>query len=338
MRPSLARLFTFLLMTSGPLAAQSSIALTSGVGTPGGSDPTITYLLGPASAPFAAPFTSTDFQMAQAGPPAVISPTLAGGWVWPLPQDGRANWIQPLPGDGSALYAIPFQVTTTFRGASLTLWFATDDHVGWDNVTGVYVNEQPLAGAERIGTWGHAVEWRSLDVGPHLQPGANTLYVYQVNTGGRGGLIFGARIDLDRATWTAYGSGCSGSVGAPQLAVTNGLPQPGLTVDLELRNLPQVSGSVLFLLGISKQSWNGIPLPFDLATIGMGTNCRLWTGVETTLQVSNASGSAILTLPIPALTALIGLQSYAQALVPDPGVSSAIPATMSNAVQLMMGY
>lgn len=133
----------------------------------------------------------------------------------------------------------------------------------------------------------------------------------------------------DVPTWTRYGAGCAGSNGTPTLDVPPGaLPQLGSTLSLQFANLPTSPGLVWLASGFGIDRWNGLPLPFDLASAGL-PGCRLWIA-------ANGSGGALVAHPgqfgsyalhVPAAPALAGVHLALQAFVLDPTQPSGAAVT-----------
>ncbi len=139
------------------------------------------------------------------------------------------------------------------------------------------------------------------------------------------------RIRPTTATWSAFGSGCGGSFGTPGLATAAGsLPVLGGTFQMLVQGLPLPPMAPTFgLLGFSKTTWGTVPLPLDLAAIGM-PGCRAWIAPEASLLLTRIGNTATWALPIPAAAGLVGQDFYAQAFVLDAGWN-ALGAVVSNA-------
>jgi hypothetical protein len=134
-------------------------------------------------------------------------------------------------------------------------------------------------------------------------------------------------------TFTRYGFGCAGSNGTPSLdAAPGSLPALGGILRLDLRQLPPAGGTLLLGAGLGISHAAGLPLPLDLGFAGM-PGCDLWIGLGPTLSIQHgfpAGGAHRISLQIPNVAALGGLQLALQALVLDPGSPNGF-ATMSNA-------
>jgi hypothetical protein len=132
------------------------------------------------------------------------------------------------------------------------------------------------------------------------------------------------------ASFTAYGSGCPGSNGVPQLAATPGqLPWLGTTLGLTVTPVP---GAFFVFLGASRTSWLGLPLPLDLGFPGL-PGCALAASPDVTLAGVGNGGVGQLALQIPARPEFLGAVLFTQALLPD----AAVVAVVSNGGEFRLG-
>jgi hypothetical protein len=103
---------------------------------------------------------------------------------------------------------------------------------------------------------------------------------------------------------------------APQLSSSE-LPTAGKSFQLDLSQGRKSSGAAM-LLGFSKTSWAGIPLPFDLGLLG-AKGCDLLVSWDILVPtVTDASGDAAVRLPLPAGKDMLGATFHSQFLVLDP--------------------
>lgn len=110
--------------------------------------------------------------------------------------------------------------------------------------------------------------------------------------------------------YEVFGTGCSGSAGTPRLGWF-GLPMAGQSFDVLLDRAP-ANGIALLEIGDSDTTYNGLPLPFDLAALG-APGCSLRTAVTATFAVTtDAAGQATQTLTIPANPSLAGFRFWNQ--------------------------
>lgn len=132
------------------------------------------------------------------------------------------------------------------------------------------------------------------------------------------------------ASATIFGAGCNGTAGAPILARSKDtLPWFGEVYTLEAGNIPFQASAVL-LFGLSRSSWNGSALPFDLTPIGMPA-CSLAVSSEVVIPIG-----ATWSILIPDSAAAIGAKFFNQLLVRDPW-ANALGLTASNAIESTIG-
>lgn len=137
--------------------------------------------------------------------------------------------------------------------------------------------------------------------------------------------------------FTAFGTGCAGSVGVPVLGTRNGsLPRIGQGFDLQLTNLPQLATVCVPFFGFSNTNSNGTPLPASLAAYGM-PGCTLYTNCFGSSFVVGTAGTARWTLAVPNLSAMVGLHFYTQSLVADPAANNPLGVVTSNAGDATIG-
>lgn len=114
-----------------------------------------------------------------------------------------------------------------------------------------------------------------------------------------------------------FGSGCAGTAGIPRLQ-TWGVPTLG--DPLYFRTDQGTAGTAfsITILGASRTSHMGMPLPLDLGSAGM-PGCALQAGLDVVAHVGvlGSPGS----LPIPADPGLTGARLYLQSFVTAPGVN-----------------
>lgn len=167
----------------------------------------ITYLGGPDTGPFAAPFQPADFDAARAGPSATIPTRLSQDCIGNLLEDPEARPVST--GSGflelpytTALYALDFEVTSpTIEAASINLYIRPDDELGGGPNPGLFLNGMPLSGDTTGGSCDQIVPrnvYRK-DIAPLLVPGTNTLYINITRTDASAvsGMQFFAEIRVD---------------------------------------------------------------------------------------------------------------------------------------------
>jgi len=114
-------------------------------------------------------------------------------------------------------------------------------------------------------------------------------------------------------TFTLYGSGCDTANGTPGLS--GSVPNIGTTLSLSFDNLGAAQG-LLVALGVSNTQWNALPLPLDLAAIGL-PGCGLVASPDLIEFVQVTGGTAGYGVPIPNQVTLVGFQLYCQGIVLD---------------------
>ena len=114
-------------------------------------------------------------------------------------------------------------------------------------------------------------------------------------------------------TFTLYGTGCDTAFGP--VGFTGSEPNIGTTLDLSFSNLGAAQ-TVIVVFGLSNSTWNGLPLPLDLNSVGL-PGCDLLASPDA-LDVTLASGgSAQYGFAIPNQVNLINLALYCQGVVTD---------------------
>ena len=89
------------------------------------------------------------------------------------------------------------------------------------------------------------------------------------------------------------------------------------------------------LFGFSYTSWNGVPLPWNLAVVGAAPTCELSSSGEIiSAFISNFGGAATQTIQIPGSLSLVGATVYSAWVVLDqtaPGNPAGYVSTNSLA-------
>ena len=120
------------------------------------------------------------------------------------------------------------------------------------------------------------------------------------------------------ASYTTFGVGCAGSVGVPSLQTQFGaVPVANRSFTVQVNNLP-LTGAAWMFFGVSQTNWSGVPLPFNLGTIGM-TGCTLYSSGEFAIPIQNVLGVGVWTVNLPASVA--GATFYNQAIILDIGAT-----------------
>ncbi len=139
---------------------------------------------------------------------------------------------------------------------------------------------------------------------------------------------------------TPFGTGCPGSGGAFPVIGTTSSPCIGNSnFGLSVSNA--LGGTVAVLItGFSASSYQGVPLPMNLAPLGVPgcfllVSPDLLSGAGTTGSGAG-SGSATTGIPIPPIAGLLGASAYFQWYVVDPG-PSILPGAMSEGLYVQVG-
>jgi len=131
--------------------------------------------------------------------------------------------------------------------------------------------------------------------------------------GGFGGTFSGDTWEFTGNTdgvFSLYGAACDLASGTPGL--TGSTPNINSSANISATNLGTSTGAV-FVLGLSDTVFNGLPLPLDLAVIGL-PGCGLLASGDLLELVLAAGGSADYVLNIPNQGNLVGQSVYVQAI------------------------
>lgn len=127
--------------------------------------------------------------------------------------------------------------------------------------------------------------------------------------------------------WGPFGSGCTGSNGAPQLS--GSVPAIGQQFTLSASQLPLAGGLWAAAFGFSTTSMPGLgPLPFDLLPFG-APGCQVLVSANLLVFSVQTGGSGSLNVAIPNNQGLVGVNFANQAWVMDPP-ANALGVTVSN--------
>ncbi|MEZ5965489.1 MAG: hypothetical protein R3F56_16770 [Planctomycetota bacterium] len=242
------------------------------------------------------------------------SPTVADTWEW----DGT-DWTLRLPTNSPAARVSTSITFDSLRGRCILAGGAATDPNTW--------------------------EWDGSNWQPNLTSRlpAMTMTARMAHDARRGRVVL-VRTDDPAETWeyfvpsqatyTTFGASCLGSGAYPpslRAVSPRNLPWLGDTLTCYINAaIPTVS---LGLLGVSNQSWQGIPLPFDAAAIG-ASGCTLYTSIDARIVLPLASGTW--DLPIPNTVSLKGARFYQQGLVLD-SAANRLGAVLTNAAVAVIG-
>lgn len=123
-------------------------------------------------------------------------------------------------------------------------------------------------------------------------------------------------ISLDQATFEVIGTGCAGTMAAPNFSVI--LPAvSGQPFIEQINNLPL--NACVHVFGFGNQTSLLGPLPLELTGFG-APGCTLRVSPDSTIFLVGSANSAVFALNLPA--GLQGLKFYVQAAALDPAANS----------------
>ena len=252
---------------------------------------------------------------------------------------------QPHTASAATRFTVDVEIAvgyTTRWGAGLSPTFASN----WDAGSPVTVlprtffelPDQPAAPASLLDVlvtipWTNTFAWAP-------QPGRNLLVEITVFGNSWGSSIYGYPIDNMGGTYSVAGSsGIRGfglvmgfdawtNTAVPRL-YSDDTPQIGNTFRVRV-NQCRPSSIALLLLGWSATSWNGIPLPFDLAQFGAAGCSLLVEDSVASVLLTNGLGASNLQYSLPYDIYALGSSFYNQAFVFDP-TANAFGFVASNA-------
>ncbi len=144
-----------------------------------------------------------------------------------------------------------------------------------------------------------------------------------------------ALVNRGEAEFETLTEGCTRLPQRPVLAAFAG-DRPFLGESFEIEVVDMSSSRLAFLLlGSSDRNWFGLPLPFDLVTIGMD-RCRLQVRPDVTGPLLVANNRSRAALSVPNDPGLTGTRFYLQVLQDEP-LANPFGATLSNAAGGVIG-
>jgi len=136
--------------------------------------------------------------------------------------------------------------------------------------------------------------------------------------------------------FSTFGNACATAIGEPTL--TSNTPRTNNAWTVTFGNLPEDNELVMAVYGFSNTTWSGVPLPLDLAAIGLG-GCNLLVSADAMVAQLTVPGanpgdpsSATSSLTVPNQAALVGVTLYVQGVLIDVTPLGAIefPATTAG--------
>lgn len=212
-----------------------------------------------------------------------------------------ATTLEPAPRYGHAM-AYGNATTVMFGGAAYGGGSLFTSTWRWD---GIYWTMNTPVGPP--GRTGHAMAYDGLR--------GVTLLFGGSNSGGALGDTWALTDPHPAATaaFSAFGQGCPGPVGVPQLtSVAGSRPLLGQTLQLLISNLPVSAFAVPFgAIGLSDQVFRGAALPASFGPIG-APGCTLYVSLDQEQVLTNQGGIAAWNIPVPFDVHLAGLDAYMQ--------------------------
>jgi len=195
-----ATILATLVLVAQPRADAQSVVVNS--------SPSVTFLdSGTSNGDFASPFTPANFTAAQTGGAASVTPPNPS-YIVSLPHGPNAQWIGTNSTAGinvgdTALYAASFSLPSGVSSASLTIYYAVDNNLGYTN-PGIYINGTALASStglpasciNNVCAFNQEQVYTAANIAPLLVTGTNWIYFDDVNLGGPAAIIFSAVINF----------------------------------------------------------------------------------------------------------------------------------------------
>lgn len=260
-------------------------------------------------------------------------------------RDPNGAWLQgTLEWDGTVWTNVtPSGANPPGRAAAMMEY-----HAGLDRVVlyGGLAGTASSAGSYLGDTWyWDGTSWTQVFPGVVPSPRASSGFVYDplrerclMFGGNQAGTHFNALWSFQSAAparLLPFGQGCAGGVPAPTLAAADHRrPWLGSSYALRVNGLP-ASGLFVTITGLSNQAWNGVPLPVDLAPIGM-PGCPLLVSAEVVAGAFH-TGAAEVTVTLPNQPSAAGLSFYHQAIVLHPSAGTPFGALSTNGVEARLG-
>lgn len=116
------------------------------------------------------------------------------------------------------------------------------------------------------------------------------------------------------------GDGCSGGT---LVSPSTTPPTVGMTLPLLFANLPSTPGGLYVVIGFSRLTWAGFPLPFNLGMFGIYPDCYLHISPDIIVPWSNPGGFVTFPLGIPNDPYLYWLEFGVQGFAMDPAANPA---------------
>ncbi len=299
----------------------------------------------PGTAPAARDFAS--FANGPGGPPVLFGgsqgPTVQSNDTWLYSQGSWSQVSTPnAPTDRyRAAFAFDLQrnVFVLAGGARNTLV-----NVNGTNVLQIDALNDVFEFDPAASTWSAPIASGEFDLGPDAGAafdGSTGQVLVRTLTNRTNWVVRGAGPGRNRTA--SLGTACRspfGTTPAPELGtVGDDRPILGNQLELAATRWPSTAAFGVLALGLSDQFSGPIPLPTSLATFGVASLCPLRVAADAPVVVLPTNGAARFAVSIPANPAFVGVDLFAQFLVPDP--SAVVPfqyeVLTSNAIGLRVG-
>jgi hypothetical protein len=124
-----------------------------------------------------------------------------------------------------------------------------------------------------------------------------------------------------QANCKMFGTGCAGSGGIPGIDLDAGsVPRVNSTFAFKITNLPSQPGFYYVVIGFSKTSWLGLPLPYDLTNVGLW-GCTAYISVDIVIPTSHMGTMSTFVISVPNDPSLGGQTFFAQGVTMDFGIN-----------------
>lgn len=133
------------------------------------------------------------------------------------------------------------------------------------------------------------------------------------------------------ASASAFGTGCVGTAGQPELTCT--LPFVGAPLRATLTRLNPTRSAAAILIGLSRTAWSGGTLPADLEPFGM-PGCSLWSSIDGVWWMPASNGVGVWTTVIPNQSALVGAEAFLTGVSFDD--ANAMGAVLTRPLRLIL--
>lgn len=201
------------------------------------------------------------------------------------------------------------------------------------------------AGLQLLDSWEYdGINWRQIASTPQPARGENAT-AYDITRGAT--VVFGGYSTAGTSTQTwehrlatsaqfhAFGTGCNGSNGVPNLqAATGSTPTIGGNFTMNISSLPVTGGAGYLMFGASNYQLGPLWLPLDAGIIGW-TGCTGYVSPDAGEVFTHATGLSTVTVTLPNNPALQRFTFYAQAVSFDAGAANGQVA-LSNAGELIL--